>query len=108
MKPKDIFRNAYNKAIYAPYRGKFSKGDVIMNKEYGVVSLVVDIIFGHDYRLGKMIENSHVKYELKDIKNEKSQKDITKKPSRYQECKIIDAFYEQIDPQMARLLYGVE
>lgn len=101
--------------LTAPYQNKYKRGDVVINKEYGVISLVVEVIYGSEWRSIYMnkkteyieIENSPMKYELKDIKNEKTQKDIRKKPSRFKECQVIDMFYEQVNPEMARLLYGV-
>lgn len=114
-KPNELFRAAQRRALTASYQNKYKRGDVVMNKEYGVISLIVEVIYGDEYRSIQWnkrtefveVKNSAVKYELKDIKNDKSQKDITKKPSRYRECNIIDKFYEQVNPEMARLLYGV-
>lgn len=114
-KPNELFKEAQRRALTAPYMNKYKRGDVVMNKEYGVISLIVEVIYGNEYRSIPWnkktefveVDQSACKYELKDIKNEKSQKDITKKPSRYQDCKVIDKFYEQVNPEMARLLYGV-
>lgn len=109
-RPSELFKEAQKRALLKPYENKFQRGDVIMNVSYGVVSLVVEVIHGKNYRqlaVDYLEVMEPVQYELKDIKNEKSQKDITKKRSRYQQCTIIDQFYEQVNPDMARLLYGV-
>lgn len=110
-RPMDLFREARQRSLVQPYIAKFKRGDVVMNKAYGVISLVVNVHFGDEYRVigkdFKKIENSAIQYELKDIKNEHTQKDINKKPSRFKECTVIDKFYEQVNPEMARLLYGV-
>lgn len=106
-RPNELFREAHKRALSMPYQNSYKRGDVVMNKSYGVISLIVEVIYGNEWRNNIAIENSPVKYELKDIKNEKSQKDITKKPSRYVDCKVVDKFYEQVNPEMARLLYGV-
>lgn len=114
-KPSELFRDAYLRTINKPYETKFKEGDVIINVQYGVISLVVSIGIGSEYKHnplhfnGALIEvkDSPYQYELKDIKNSKTKKDINKKFNRYQSCEVIDKFYEKIDPVTARLLYGV-
>lgn len=111
-KPSQLFKEAQERALRAPYQAKFKRGDVVMNVAYGVVSLIVDVQMGTDYKLvlGKMecIENTPIQYVLKDIKNDKSTiKDINRKQNRFKDCKTVDKFYTQVNPETARLLYGI-
>ncbi len=114
-KPSELFRDAYKRSVAQPYQTKFKQGDVVMNVQYGVISLVVNILTGHEYKVNPaidggapiQIQDAPVQYELKDIKNDKTKRAILNKPSRYQHCQTIDKYYELVNPVTARLLYGV-
>lgn len=107
-KPAERFKDALLKARTQPYVNKYSVGDVVMNRSYGVISQVLEVAYGKRYNNVNEIVEGPTHYVLKDIRNDKSTvKDISKKGTRWKECEVIDRFYEKVDAHTAKLLYGV-
>jgi len=100
MNIKDLFKKRIAEVKAKGYTPKFKPGDIILNKKFIIVRKVIKVIEKRD------AYNQEAEYVLKDIHNPLKTKQSVKAYEVFKVCAKIDDYYDKINEQSAKILYG--